>query len=135
MSFKYEDAMEIDPKEAVTSFIGGAPYIDPDGLFADIKVLTDTGWKLGVVAPGSIGLSKDSLTIVATPSTNKFRVTWALSIHAKGGVKIGYSEVVQRPGDLDGTVIEHVVKDALKAGEEEVKQWSDALSQARAAIA
>ena len=135
MSFKFEDTMQIEIKDAIDAFVIGAQFVDPVGLAEDLKVLTDTGWRIGVVASGSIGLGKDSLTIVVTPAANKFRVVWALSIHAEGGVKIGYSEVVKRPGDFDGTVLTHVVSDALKAGEAEVKQWSNALALARAAIA
>jgi hypothetical protein len=135
MSFKFDDTMKIEIPEAVAAFIPGAAFIDPDGLTEDLKRLTENEWQIGVVQAGSVGASKDSVTIVATQAKNKFRLSWALSIHSKDNVKLGYAEAELRPGDLEDETVYRLVTAALEAGEEEVKKWSDALALARAAVA
>lgn len=136
MSFKYDDTMIPNPEEAVSMFTATAQYVDPEALSQDLQKLLADDWVMDVSTPQSIGLSQNkSLILTITPASKKFRVLYAVSVMAEGGTKIGYAEEEKRPGDLNQQAIHALVTKAVEEGQAEVNKWSDALAQARAAIA
>lgn len=110
--------------------------LDPEGLYTDVEFLHELKWKLESNLPDRAEWSNGggALWLTLQPSQdNPHRVIWELGIMAKN-TKIGYASDVMRPGDLTAERLRSLIKTAVKAGDDELKSWNDALAEARRAL-
>jgi hypothetical protein len=113
--------------------ISAAGTLDPEGLQEDVEFLIEDKWTLrsNFAVEASWEKGNGALHLAAKQSQdNQHRVVWELAIHAKA-TRIGYASDVLRPGDLTNAKLMAMIKKALKAGEDELHSWEDALAEAR----
>jgi hypothetical protein len=112
------------------------PTLDGQGILDDNTFLTGAGWEIVEDEEDHVLYQKKDSTLKLRASQdddNQHRLKWELTIHA-GETQVGYATITLRPGDMNGSTTKRLVEEALEAGDEEFKKWSDALNAARAIL-
>lgn len=112
------------------------PMLDPIGLRDDDAMLSDSGWEITENVEDHVAYLKSNGTLKLTGGQSEdfeHRVKWELTIHANN-TQVGYAWIVLRPGDMNGSTVGRLVKEAVEAAEAEFKTWSDALAEARSIL-
>jgi hypothetical protein len=110
--------------------------LDPEGLQQDMDFLAEDKWLLTTNSTAEAVWEKGggALQLTVRPSAdNPHRVIWEMAVHAKA-TRLGYASDIYRPGDLSTKKIIELIKRAIKAGEDELHTWEDALAEARRQI-
>jgi hypothetical protein len=109
------------------------PMLDPVGLHDDDVFLADSGWEVNEDVEDHVTYLKAGGVLKLTGGQSEeieHRLKWELSIHANN-TQVGYSMIVLRPGDMNGSTITRLIKEAVDGGQAELNKWSDALAEAR----
>jgi len=112
------------------------PTLDGQGILEDHSMLCGANWECHEDHEDHTLYRKSGGTLqlrCTQDDDNEHRVKWELTIHANDA-QVGYAAIVLRPGDMNGSNTQRLVKEALEAADEEFKKWSDALSTARALL-
>lgn len=112
------------------------PTLDGQGIHEDNTFLTGAKWEVTEDTEENAVWSKSDSALrlrASQDEDNEHRIKWELSIHANG-TQVAYASIVLRPGDMNGSTTKRLIEEALEAGDEEFKKWSDALSAARALL-
>jgi hypothetical protein len=112
------------------------PTLDGQGILDDNTFLSGAAWAILEDEEDHVLYEKCNGTLKLRASQdddNQHRLKWELTIHTKEA-QVGYAAITLRPGDMNGSTTGRLVKEALEAGDEEFKKWSDALSTARALL-
>lgn len=112
------------------------PTLDPKGLEEDAGMLTSSGWTCDENVEDHATFLKSNGTLKLTCGQDDdmpHRLKWELTIHANN-TQVGYALIVLRPGDMNGSTVGRLIKEAVEVAEAEFRKWSDALAEARSIL-
>jgi hypothetical protein len=133
---KIEPAVETKPERSYLVIAQSVPTLDAEGLHDDDIFLSDAGWEVREDVEDHVTYEKASgvLKLVGGQADeNEHRVKWELSIHSNN-TQVGYATITLRPGDMNGSTTQRLIKEAVESGQAEVNKWTDALAEARRAL-
>jgi hypothetical protein len=129
--------VENQPNPAATTMaLAAIPMLDPQGLYDDHTMLLGSGWVADENEEDRSTYLKSNGVLRLTcgqDENSEHRLKWELTLHANNA-SVGYSLIVLRPGDMNGSTVGRLIKEALATSEKEFKVWSDALAEVRSIL-